>query len=71
MAGILRVFIAFIVHPSEDYAQITTPVLLCFYSRPVFFNIDLIDLQETFSHTDVTERIQTNKWTSIMVAFAG
>src|SRR5713101_364617 len=41
MAGILRVFIACIVHPSEGYAQITTPVLLCFYSRSVFFIIAL------------------------------
>jgi hypothetical protein len=50
MAGILRVFIAFIVHPSEDYAQITTPVLLCFYSRPVFFNIPLpIEYNKTYA----------------------
>jgi hypothetical protein len=29
MAGILRAFDAFIVHPSDVYAQIATPVLLC------------------------------------------
>jgi hypothetical protein len=47
MAGILRVSDASIVHPSEGYAQIRTPVLLCFlftavmsahHSLPIEYN---------------------------------
>src|SRR5690348_9783234 len=50
MAGIIRVFIAFIVHPSEGYTQITTPVLLCFYSQPVFVQHPLpIEYNKTYA----------------------